>query len=123
VTDLPENNPDVAAAGGAPGGNILPENPVLVYDAPTIEAADIVCATLAAAGIPATVLNAERGPAEGMMPYLGFTWAHGVFVAPSNVEAARAILNTPAPTEEELTAEEEADPTTLAEAEARVKDA
>lgn len=117
-----EDNPDVQAAGDA-AANDSSENLVLVYDAPDLEAAQVVHATLEAAGIPALLANPDLGPAEGLLPHLGLGWSHGVFVTPSHAEAARAILNAPAMTEEELVAAEEADPMTLEEAEARVRDA
>ncbi len=96
---------------------------VLIYDAPDQSTAEIVCATLQAAGIRATVQSPHRGPAAGMMPYLGLSDARGVLVAPTDVPAARAVLGALEPTEEELAAEEEADPMSLEEAEARVKEA
>jgi hypothetical protein len=56
-----------------------------------------------------------------MLPHLGLAIPRGVLVAPENAYAARAVLETRSPTEEELAAEAEADPISLEEAEARVK--
>ena len=98
-----------------------PEEMVMVYDAPDQESAAIVCATLQAAGIEAILQHQNVGPASGLMPYLGLAWGRGVAVPASQVEAAQALLQSQEPTEAELIAEEEADPLTLEEAEARVK--
>jgi hypothetical protein len=122
VSDLPEANPDVVAAA-APGGTTGHDEPVLVFDAATEEEADVVRATLTAAGIPATLLNSSLNAGAAFAEGVGDTWRNGVFVSPSNVEAARAVLNAPALSEVDLIAAEEADPTTLAEAEAQIKDA
>ncbi len=96
---------------------------VLIYDAPDQTTAEIVCATLHAAGIQAVIQSQYRAPAAGLMTYLGQSEPRGVLVAASDVLPARTILEAPSPTEEELTAEQEANPLTLAEAEARVKNA
>lgn len=96
---------------------------VLIYDAPDQTTAEIVCATLHAAGIHAAIQSQYRAPAAGMMTYLGQSEPRGVLVATSDVPAARTILEAPSPTEQELTAEQEANPMTLEEAEARVKNA
>jgi hypothetical protein len=53
----------------------------------------------------------------------GSAWSDGIYVAPSNIEAARAILNAPPLTEAELMAAAEADPTTLEEAEKNARNA
>ena len=107
----------------APGANILPEDYVPIYDSPDFETGEVICATLAAEGIYAVLQNPTPGPATNALPPLGMTWSHAVYVAPEDVEAARAILNAPQPTEEELVAEQASDPTTLEEAEANIKNA
>lgn len=94
---------------------------VLAYDAPDQTTAEVVCASLQAAGITAFVQNESRGPASGMLPYLGQTAARGVLVPEQELAAALALLETQTPTEEELIALMEADETSLAEAEARVR--
>lgn len=123
MTTPPEDNPDVAAAGT--GANATPAShaePILIFDAPTEEEAEVVRATLEAAGIHAFLQNPNPSAGAGMLAEtVGDTWSNGVFVAASDVEAARAILNAPPPSDAELTAEEESDPTTLEEAEARIK--
>lgn len=117
-------NPDVTAAADTAPANDLHADPVLIYEAVTGEEANVVRTTLASAGI------ATFQPGDTANPYFGAidanvdsVWMHHIYVAPSNVEAARALLNAAVPTEEELAAEAEADPTTLAEAEARVRNA
>ena len=97
------------------------ENLVRIYDAPDQTTAEIVCATLQSAGIPAVVQNHYRGWAAGMLPHLALADSRGVLVAPSDAAAARELLAGQEPTEEELAAEAEADPTSLEEAEAQVK--
>ena len=115
MSDFDTDGPEVAATHG---------EPVLVLDAGSQEEADIAVATLTSAGIHAFLFNPNPSAGAGRMSEpIPNTWANGVFVAPEDAEAANAILNADAPTEEELTAEEEADPTTLAEAEAAVKNA
>lgn len=123
MSDFEETNPDVLAADSPLIGEVVPSDRVVVYHATDLEDAKVVCATLEAAGIPTALENPDPGPASGMLPHLGISWMHDVYVSASNVEAARAILNAPPPTEEELIAEEEADMMTLEEAEARVKHA
>lgn len=115
-------NPDVTAAADAAPANDPHAEPVLIYDAASAEEADVVRATLAAAGI--RVFQ----PGDTADPYFGAidanvdsVWMHHLYVAPSDAEAARAVLSASAPTEEELAAEAAADPTTLEEAEARVQ--
>jgi hypothetical protein len=122
VSDLPEANPDVVAAATAPGGTTGHDEPVLIFDAATEEEAEVVRATLTAAGIPATLLNSSLNAGAALIGEgVGDTWRNGIFVSPSNVEAARAILNAPSLSDADLIAAEEADPTTLAEAEAEIK--
>jgi len=98
--------------------------PIPVFTAATNEEAVVVCATLRAAGIAAVLQS------DGLDPVMGGldsttrdTAAMDIYVPPSQAEVAYAILAAQAPTEEELTAEEEADPTTLEEAEREVKHA
>ncbi len=98
------------------------EEMVSIYDAPDQVTAEVVCATLEAAGIEAVVANTTTGPASGLLPHLGLGWSRGVSVPVSQAEAARALLQTHSPSDAELTAEEEADTLTLEEAEARVRD-
>lgn len=123
MSNLPEDNPDVVAATRAPGVPDTHEEPVLVYRAATDEEAEVVRATLEAAGIPAILQLPNVSAGAGLLTETvgGDTWSEGIYVAPSNIEAARAILNAPPPSEAELAAEAEADPTSLEEAEARVK--
>lgn len=102
--------------------NQVEDDLILVYDAPDLQSGEIVRATLEAAGIHAVIQNARLGPGDGEMTFLGMAWGHSVYVASADVEAAREVLNTPQMSEEELAAQEEADPMTLEEAEARVKD-
>jgi hypothetical protein len=94
---------------------------VLVYDAPDQTTAELVCATLQAAGMQAVVPHRYMGPAAGMLPYLGLTYRRGVLVPASEADASRALLAAQELTEEELAAEVEADTMTLEEAEAHVK--
>ena len=107
----------------APEANILPSDYVPVFDSPDYEAAEIVCATLASEGIHGVMQNPLPNPGSNELAPLGMTWSHAVYVPPDEVEAARAILNAPPPTDEELAAAQAADPTTIEEAEAAVKDA
>lgn len=123
-----DEHPDVTAAlypkSGA-GETVLAGNePVLVFSASNNEEADVVRATLASSGIPALLRTASVTTVMGAVDAVTRdTNDLGIYVAPSNAEAARALLNSPSPTEAELTAEVDADPTTLAQAEARVKHA
>jgi hypothetical protein len=120
ITDDSEMNPDVAAAAESAMSDPR-EEAVLVFDAASHDEAQIVKATLESAGIPAFLNRPAQDPYFGAKedPIENVT-SNGVYVAPSNLEAARAVLNTPM-TEAELVAAEEADPTTLAEAERQVK--
>src|SRR5262249_7785540 len=105
---------------------------VAVFTANSYAEAEVVHATLQSAGLNPVIYSSDTGP-DRMMPFPspgrlilptpGDTWTAAVLVSPANVEAARALLDAPVPTEEELTAEEEADPVKLEEAEARVKNA
>ncbi len=123
-TDEPLENPDVTAASDAPGADESQEDAVLIFEASTGEEAEVVRATLAAAGIPIYQSGDTSNPYFGNIDgTIDSAWVHHIYVSPSNAEAARAMLSASAPTEAELTAEEEADPTTLEEAEARVRNA
>jgi hypothetical protein len=106
-----------------PGLIVVPDDYVLAYDSPDYETGEVVCATLASQGIHAVMYNPTPGPATNTLPPLGNTWSHAVYVAPYDLEAARALLSAPTPTEAQLTAEEAADPTTLEEAENNVRNA
>ncbi len=98
------------------------EEMVLVYDAPDQVTAEVICATLEAAGITAVIPHTTIGPGSGLLPHLGLAWSRSVTVPASQVEAAQAILQAHFPSDAELTAEEEADSLTLEEAEARVRE-
>lgn len=118
------DNPDVAAAKAPLASEPGHEAPVLVFQAASNEEAEVVRATLEAAGVPAYLHHTSADIVMGATDdLLGEAWVNGVFVAASNVEAARTLLNAPMPTEAELIAAEESDPTTLAEAEAKAKNA
>lgn len=128
VTNAFEDNPDVAAARSSETAHadatLAGQEPVLVYTPANNEEADVVRATLAAAGIPALLQSPSVTTVMGAVDAVTRdTGILSIFVASSHLEAARALLNTPALSDAELTAEEEADPTTLEEAEARVKNA
>ena len=85
----------------------------------------MVRATLAAAGIrgPAAKRQHYHRHGRGRRHHAGHQRPGPLMSRPRNVEAARALLNAPPLSDAELTAEEDADPTTLAEAEASVKNA
>lgn len=122
MNDETEDNPDVAAARSQPTVEAH-ASPVLVFDAPTVEEAEVVCATLNAAGVPAFLDHVIANPVVGAVDSaLGGTWRRGVYVAPSNVEAARSILTTPPPTDDELAEAAQADGTTLQEAERHARE-
>lgn len=120
-----DENPDVAAAAASPTDALARaeavNDPVLVVVVSSHEESEVVCATLAAAGIPALVQSPTSR--DGLPLYEMEPTVYGIFVSPSDLEAARALVFAPEPTEEDLAAEEEADPTTLEQAEARLKDA
>lgn len=97
------------------------EEHIAVYDAPDQSTAELVVATLKAAGIAAVLPHQNIGPASGVLPHLGLAWSRNVLVPASQAEAALEVLATLAPTDAELEAEFEADTMTLEEAEARVK--
>lgn len=116
------DNPDVTAASAGARGPLDNREPVLLFNAASEEEADVVRATLEAAGIKATLTNAHLNSGAGMLAEtVGNTPFNGVYVSQSDLEAARAVLAAPPPTDEELEAEEAADPTTLEDAEERVR--
>ncbi len=120
MTDFSDDSLDAVTAN--PDAAHL--EPVLLLNAGTFEEAEIVRLTLEAEGIPALLQNPDASAGTGMLgDSVNDFAANGVFVAPSDLARAQAVLNAAAPTEAELTAVEEADPMTLEEAEARVKDA
>ncbi|MDE2126299.1 MAG: hypothetical protein KGJ62_06900 [Armatimonadetes bacterium] len=117
------NNPDIPGPDRVPADGVGGE-PVAVWEAASEEEAEVVTATLQAAGIPAELERPE--PTAGMGTVgegVAAVWRNRVFVAPEQAEAARAVLSAIPFTTAELTAEEEADPETLEHAEARVHDA
>ena len=118
VDDLEENPID-----REPGLTVLPENYVQLYDSPDYETSEIICATLASQGIHAVMNNPSFAPGSNVLTPLAGNWSHVIFVAPDDLDTARALLATPAPTEDELAAEQAADPTTLEEAENNVRNA
>lgn len=119
----------VALVAALPTEEYTLENTVLVANAPDQQTAEIIVATLEAAGIPAFFLHDDTGavfmigPAEGMLPPYGLNWNLDIAVPADREQEALALLQAAGPTEEELIAEEEADPTTLEEAERRVREA
>ncbi len=128
MSDLTEGNPDVEAARSYgtvnTGATLAGNEPVLIFTAMDNEEADIVRATLSASGIPAMLQSASVTTVMGAVDSVTRdTHNLGIYVAPSNVEAARALLNAPALSEEELAAEAASDPMTLAQAEAEVRNA
>ena len=94
---------------------------VMVYDSPDQATAEMVCATLQAAGLRAVIQNERVGPAAGWLSYLGGEFGRGVFVSALDVVAANTLLLDLEPTEEEILAEMEAHGMTTEEAEAQVK--
>lgn len=94
---------------------------VLVFDAPDQATAELVCATLQAAGIHAVLQNQHSGPASGWLNYLGANYGRGVLVPHSQADAARSLLVEQAPTEEEIAAAAAADTTTTEEAEENLR--
>ena len=94
------------------------EEYVLVFDAPDQVTAELVFATLQAAGLRAVLQNEFNGPAAGWLTYMGSNYSKGVGVPASEVAAAQSILAAQEPTEDEILAEMEMDGITLEEAEA-----
>lgn len=98
----------------------LHAEPVLIFDAGTQEEAEIVHATLIASGISAFLDHVEPSPVAGAVdPVLGATWRRGVYVHPTDVDAAREILTSTQTDDESLVEEQEADGNTLQDAERR----
>jgi hypothetical protein len=94
--------------------------PVRVFQASTQEEAEVIRATLEAAGISAFLSQQSPSPVVGAIdPGVGSAWALGIYVSPADESAAREIINTLPASDEELDAEEQADTTTLQEAERR----
>ena len=120
---LPEDENSPNPIDQAVGANALPDDYVLVFDSPDYETGEIVCATLAAQGIHAIMKHPQLGPAGGLLPPLGINWSHAIYVAPADLGTARQMLAAQEPSEAELAAEQAADPTTIEEAERRVRDA
>lgn len=106
-----------------PGVNALPSDYVLLVDPPDYETGEIILATLASSGIHGVMENPAPGPGSNVIPPLGIAWSHAIYVPPDDFERAREILAESQPTEEDLAAEQAADPTTLAEAENEVRNA
>jgi hypothetical protein len=99
----------------------IDEELILIYDAPNQTTAELVCATLQAAGLRAVLQHEYGSPASGWMNHIWTNRGKGVGVPASEVEAAQAILADQEISEEELLNEMEMDGMTLEEAEARVK--
>ncbi len=96
--------------------------PVLVFNAVTEEEADVVRATLEAAGVPAFLQKASANPMLGAIDgVVDDAWINGVFVSAARAREAQDILGETPLTDEELQAAEEADPTTLEQAEERAR--
>jgi hypothetical protein len=94
--------------------------PVLIFQASTQEELEIVRATIEASGIRAFLDQKSPDPIVGALdPSVGPAWRRGVYVHEADADAARALVNDLPITESELDAEEQADPTTLLEAEKR----
>jgi hypothetical protein len=89
-------------------------DPILIYEAATNEEAEVVRITLEAAGIPAVLQFASNNPVFGAVDdRLGDVWMNGVYVPAGYAEAARAILNAPPVSDEDLAEEAEAAAGTL----------
>lgn len=127
VTGLSDNDvredPEARQTGRGPGNQAIPQDYVLLCDPPDYETAEIILATLASAGVHAVMENPSLGPADNFLPPLGASWSHAIHVAREDIETARAIVDASPPTDEELAAEQAADPTTLDEAERNVRNA
>jgi hypothetical protein len=94
--------------------------PVLVFQASTQEELEIVRATIEASGIRAFLNQISPDPVVGAIdPSTGTAWQRGIYVRPEDADTDRALVDDMPLTEAELDAEEQADPTTLIEAEAR----
>ncbi|MCS6776118.1 MAG: hypothetical protein RMJ43_08705 [Chloroherpetonaceae bacterium] len=116
-----------ADCGAALVAELVPEDHsprrfVTIYNAPDQQTAETVVATLQSAGVPARLQHETLGPGAGMLPHLGIAWDRGVLVPQEYAEQARVLLQASPPDEEELAQEEQENPVTLEEAEARVRD-
>lgn len=119
-SDTQSGTTGVSASGATLDG----QAPVLVFMAGDNEEADVVRATLAGAGIPALLQSPSITAVMGAVDRVtSDTHSLGIWVTPSQAEEARVLLNTPALSDAELAAEVDADPLTLAQAEASVKHA
>ena len=118
----PETRIHVGRSSG-PTPKSMAENNREIANAPDQQTAEMIVATLEAAGIPALLQHDTIGPAEGLLPHLGLAWNRGVAVPADREQEALALLQSIEASEDELVAEEEDDPTTLEEAEARVRNA
>ncbi len=124
MSNSEDYNPDIEFAGSTGLGYDSENEPVLVYEASNTEEFEVVRASLEAAGIPAFLKSQTVNPVFGAIDeFVDTLWHNGIYVSPANVEAAQTLINAPALSDEELIALEEGDPTTLAEAEERVKHA
>lgn len=125
MTTYSNDNDDNTMTGASVTGATLDANaPVLVFMAGDNEEADVARATLAGAGIPALLQSPSVTTFMGAVDAVtSDTHNLGLWVAPSHAEAARALLNAPAPSDAELSAEVDADPLILEQAEANVKNA
>jgi hypothetical protein len=95
-------------------------DPVLIFQASTQEELEVVRATIEAAGIHAFLDQSSSDPVVGALdPSIDSGWRRGVYVRAADADAARALVDDMPITEAELDAEEQADPTTLLEAEQR----
>lgn len=119
----PENIDPALSLDGEPALETAEHGePEQVYSAATNEEAEVIRATLEAAGIPAFLRFATSNPVLGAVDdRLGENWMNGVMVAPSDAEAARAVLSAVSPSEAELADEAAQDPMTLEQAEANVR--
>ena len=92
--------------------------PILIFRANNDEEGEIVRATLEAAGIAAFLNTPSGNPGLGELDDgIGDLSPIGVYVSPTDREAAEAVLGESPLSETELSAEVDADTTTLEEAE------
>jgi hypothetical protein len=98
-------NPGEFQAGG-PSPEQDGEALVLVFQAASNEEAEVVSATLNASGIKAVLLSATVNPVLGGLDSpMRDTAGLGIYVMPEDLEAARALLASEPPTDEELAEE------------------
>jgi len=94
--------------------------PVLIYEPSSQAEAEVVYATLVAAGIKAFLDHPDASPVLGSVDTrLGSSWRRGLFVFANEADAARLILADRSVGDEALQLEEEADTSTMEQAEAR----